>query len=291
MIVPFAAGGTMDIVARTVAEQLRDAMGQPITVENRPGAGGNTGADLVAKAAPDGYTLLVGTNATHTINPFLFKSMPYDAAKDFMPVANLGAAANVMVVHASVPATTLKDFIALAKARPGAYSYATAGSGSTGHLATEMLKANVGIDLVHVPYKSGPAAVTDTVAGHTQVLLFTPPAVLPHIRSGAVRALATTGPQRLALLPDVPTMAEAGVPGFVAVAWYGVFVPAGTPQAVVERLDQEVARALQRQDVRDKLNALGVDVTYLGPKQFADFLRADAVKWAKAVKDSGATVD
>ena len=291
LIVPFPAGGTIDLVARTVGERMHQTLGQPIVVDNRPGANGNIGADVAAKSAPDGYTLLMGTNATHTINPALYPKMPYDAMKDFVPIARIASAPNVLVVHPSVPAKTMQEFIALAKAKPGSINYASGGSGSTGHLGMELLKTSAGIDLLHVPYKGGPAAITDTVGGHAMAVMFPPPALLAHIKSGKVRALAVTGSKRSPLLPDVPTMAEAGLGDVEVVAWYGLFAPAATPAPIVARLTSEVAKALEQPEVRQKIVQQGAEVDFVSGDGFAAFLKTDAVKWAKVVKDSGATVD
>lgn len=291
VIVGFTAGGTIDVVTRLVADKLTEMLGKPFVVENRPGASGNIASEAVAKAKPDGYTLLMGANITHTINPFLFASLPFDVQRDFTPVARIALAPNLVAANPAVPAVNLRELVALSKTRPGQLSYATAGSGSTGHLAMEMLKSTTGMDIVHVAYRGGPPAINDTLAGHTALVVFPPPGLATHIKAGKLNPIAITSLRRSPLLPDVPTVAESGFPGFEAIAWYGLFAPAGIPPAVLAKLDTSIAQITAMPDVAEKLAAQGVEIAFIGSSTFAEFLRVDSAKWSRVVKDSGAKAE
>ncbi|HKU69592.1 MAG TPA: tripartite tricarboxylate transporter substrate binding protein [Burkholderiales bacterium] len=289
-IVPYVPGGGVDFVGRAVAQKLGEIWNHPVIVENRPGAGTNIGSELVARAAPDGYTLLVG-GVPNTANMTLVKKMPYDVAKDFAPLCRMTTAPNVLVVHPSVPAKSVKEVIALAKARKGQLTYASAGVGSSNHLSGELFRIMAGIDIVHVPYKGGGAAVTDLLAGQVSMYFSTTPSSMPFVRAGRLRAIAVTSAQRSKIVPDVPTIAESGLPGFEQSAWHGLLAPAGTPLAIVGKLSDEVIRLLKMPDVVERLAAQGVDVVASPPVEFAAFIKQDVAKYAKLVKTAGIRVD
>lgn len=291
IVVPFPAGGTTDILARAVAQQLTQAWGQQVIVDNRPGAGGNIGSELVAKSAPDGYTLLMGTVGTHAINPSLYSKMPYDHVRDFAPVILVAGVPNVLVVHPSVPANTVAELIAYGKANPGKLNFASSGSGTSIHLAGELFRVQTGIQMTHVPYKGSAPAIQDLLGGQVQLMFDNLPSALPQIKAGRLRALGVTSATRAAALPDVPTIAESGLPGFEASSWFGLLAPAGTPRDVVARLDAEVAKWLASQDARDKLLAQGAIAAGGTPEDFSAHIAAETAKWAKVVKESGAKVD
>jgi tripartite-type tricarboxylate transporter receptor subunit TctC len=290
IIVPFAAGGAVDVVARAVGQRMAEQMGNPVIIENKPGASANLGAELVAKAPPDGYTILMGANGLAT-NMTLFRNLGFDTAKDFAPVARVGYAPLVLVVEASSPAKSLKDLIALAKAQPGVLNYGSAGNGGSGHLASELLKITTRIDVLHVPYKGGAPAMTDLLGGRLSFMLNNPLEVIANIKSGRLRALALANPKRIAMLPDVPTFAEAGVPGYDASVWWGLVAPAKTPKEVVARLSGEVQKALEDEGVKEKLSNLGAVIDPAGPEQFGKFLRGEIEKWAQVIKASGIHAD
>lgn len=287
-IAPFAAGGALDTLTRTIATRMQDAWGQPVVVENRTGAGGNIGADLVAKAAPDGYTLVMGTIATHAINVSLYDRMPYDAVKDFAPVTLAARINNSLSLNPAVPAKNVAELIAYAKANPGKLTFGSAGSGTSQHLAGELFKTMAGVDMQHVPYKGGALAMVDLLGGQISMTFGDIPTALPHIRSGKLRSIAVTGATRSPLLPEVPTIAEQGLPGFDVTAWFGVFTTAGTPRPVVDRLNAEIVRILDLPDVREKLNAIGMEPATSTPAEFAAFVQSEIAKWAPIVKASGA---
>ena len=291
LVVPFPAGGTTDILARAAAQKLTESLGQPVVVDNRPGAGGNIGADVVAKSAPDGYTLLMGTVGTHAINPSLYTKMPYDHVKDFVPVVLVAGVPNVLVVNPSVPVNSVADLIKLAKSKPGAINFASSGSGTSIHLSGELFKTMAGVDMTHVPYKGSAPALTDLIGGQVQVMFDNLPSALPQIKGGKLRAIAVTSLKRAPVLPDVPTIAESGLPGFEASSWFGVLAPAGTPAPVVARLNAEVNKWLQSPEAREQLLAQGAVAAGGTPEQFAAHIRAETEKWAKVVKASGAKVD
>ena len=284
-VVPSAPGGGTDITARIVAPKLSELLGQQVVVENRAGAGTMIGGEVVARAAPDGYTLLVGIS-TLAINPAMYRKVPYDALKDFAPISQLVATANLLVTHPSLPVRSVKDLIAFARPRPGQLLFASAGVGTNPHLSVELFQSLAGIKLIHVPYKGSGQGIVDVVAGQVPVMMPSILTGLPHAKSGRLRALGVTGAQRAAGVPDIPTIAEAGVPGYEAVQWFGVLAPAGTPRAIVTRLHGEIVRTLQAGDVRERLLADGADPVGSTPEEFAAFLRTETSKWAKVVKDA-----
>ena len=291
LVVPFPAGGTTDILAREVAQKLTEAWGQSVVVDNRPGAGGNIGSELVAKSAPDGYTLLMGTVGTHAINPSLYAKMPYDHVKDFVPVILVAGVPNVLVVNPQLPVNSLAELIAYGKANPGKLNFASSGSGTSIHLSGELFKTMTGIQMTHVPYKGSSPALTDLMGGQVQLMFDNLPSSLPLIKGGKLKALAVTSAQRAAALPDTPTMAEAGLPGFEASSWFGVLAPAGTPAPIVAKLQAEIAKWLATSDAREKLAGQGAIVAALPSDAFAKHITAETTKWAKVVKESGAKVD
>jgi len=290
-IVPFPPGGTTDILARAIAVKLGPALGTTIVVENKPGAGGNIGSDFVAKAKPDGYTILGGTISSHAINPSIYPKMPYDAVKSFQPITLIGTNANVLVVGAASPYKTVQDVIAAAKAKPGSISFASAGNGTSQHLSGELFKSLAGISMEHVPYKGSGPAIQDVMAGHVPLMFDTTVVAAPHIQSGKVRALAVTSTKRVGSLPGVPTMAEAGVKGYEIVSWQGVFAPAGTPKEIVQRLNAEIVKILKMPDMRERLAGLGLDPVGNTPDEFAAFQQAEIARWAKLVKEAKITAD
>jgi tripartite-type tricarboxylate transporter receptor subunit TctC len=290
IVVPFGPGGAVDTVSRIVGQRLSEQMKTPFIVENRAGASGNLGAEAVAKAAPDGYTLLMGANGLAT-NGALFGNLPFDTLRDFAPVARIGYAPLVLVVPASSPAKSLRELVALAKARPGKLSYGTAGNGSSGHLASELLRSTAGIDVFHVPYKGGAPALTDLVGERISFMLINPVEAVPHVKAGRLRALAVSSDKRLALLADVPTFAEAGLPGYEASVWWGLVAPARTPRDVVQRLSDETLRALQDEGVRQKLEALGAVVAPQPSEEFAKFLAREIRTWEAVIRKSGIRAD
>ena len=290
LIVPFVAGGGTDLTARIIAQRLNEALAQPVVVDNRPGAGGVIGADLVAKALPDGYTLLMGTPGSLTINPSLQPKMPY-RLQDFAPIALATISPFVMVVHPSVPASSVKELVALAKARPGALNYGSAGNGSVAHLSAEQFKSLAGVQLTHVPYKGSAQSVTDLLGGQLQVMFENQPVVLPHIRSGKLRALGVGTAKRSALLPDVPTVAEAGVPGYEASTAFGVLAPARTPREVIARLNRDIVAVLRAPDVRERLAAQGLDAVGSTPAEYAEHLKNELAQYARVIKAAGIRAD
>jgi len=289
IIVPVPAGGYYDGVARTVAQKLSERLGQPVIIENRVGAGSLTGTAYAAGAAPDGYTLLVNGTGGMSIFPSLYAKMPYDTLRDFAPVALLSGVPNILVVHPSVKANTVAELIALARAHPGELPYASNGNGTTQHLSAEMFGIATGTKYTHVPYNGSAPAVTSVLGGQTQILFGVATDVIQQVKAGRLRALAVATPKRMSVLPDVPTLAEAGVPGIEIEIWCGLFAPKGTPREIVMRLNAEVNRALEMADVRARIAPGGIGETKGGtPEQFEKFIRGELAKWAKAVKDSGA---
>jgi tripartite-type tricarboxylate transporter receptor subunit TctC len=284
VVVPFAAGGGTDIVARTVAAALGERLGQNFLVDNRPGAAGAIGAELAARSAPDGYTLLMGSSGPMVLNPLLNPKLSYDPLRDFTPVVLVTTMPFLTVVHPSLPARSVKELIALARARPGQLNYASPGSGSSTHLAMELFKAMARIEIVHVPYKGVAPAATDLISGQVQVLTGDLSTLLPHVNAGKVRALAITGARRSALLHDMPTFAEAGVPGYEASGWFGLLAPAGTPAAIVQRINGESVKGLAVPDIRKRLAGLGGEVAGGTSDDFATHLRRETDKWAKVVR-------
>jgi tripartite-type tricarboxylate transporter receptor subunit TctC len=290
-IVPFAPGGTTDILARTIGEKLSVALGQPVIIENKPGAGGGVGADFTAKATPDGYTIMGGTISTHAINASLYKSLPYDPVKDFVPITLIARVPNMLVVNPEIPARNVAELVALLKANPGKYSFASSGNGTSQHLSGELFKSMAGVDMQHIPYKGSPPALQDVVAGQVAMTFDNITTAWPLAKAGKLRALAVTTAKRSSIAPDVPTLAESGLPGFEVGSWQGVFAPAGTPPGIVKRLNAEIVKALGMPDVREKLGALGAEIVADSPEEFAAFVKAEVVKWSDVVKKSGAKVD
>ncbi|MBC7781047.1 MAG: tripartite tricarboxylate transporter substrate binding protein [Proteobacteria bacterium] len=287
-VVPFAPGGGGDIVIRAVGQRLSESLGQPVLIENRSGAGGNVGTDAVAKAAPDGYTILMANVAPMAINVTLYGKLPYDPVRDFAPITLLATFPNVLVLHPSVPAKTVTQLTALARAKPGQLSYASAGNGSTTHLAAELFATMAKLDMVHVPYKGGGPALADLLGGHVSLYFGSLPAALPHMRTARVRALAITSASRSRATPELPTMAESGFPGYEADTWIGAVAPAGTPSPVVSRLNNELVRILANADMQQFLLNNGAEPVTNTPDQFATYIRTEIVKWAKVIKASGA---
>ncbi len=288
IVVPFPPATGVDILARTIATPLASTWGQPVVVDNRAGAGGMVGSEFVAKAAPDGYTLLLSNVSTFAVVPALYdRKIPYDPIASFAPVILIATSAYVLVVHPSVPANSLRAFIALAKARPGQLNYGSAGTGTATHLAGELLRLTAGIDIVHVPYKGTPQATTDLLSGQTQFMFASQIVALPFIQSGKLRPLAMTGLQHAPALPGVPTMDESGLRGYEVTVWQGLVAPAGTPSAIVSQLNRQIAKILQAPEVRERLAAQGLDAVANSPEQFAAYLSAEVAKWAKVVRQAG----
>lgn len=291
LVIPFPPGGSTDIVGRLIGERLVQSLGQPVLVENRAGAGGTLGSDQVAKAQADGYTLLMATSSTHAIAASLYSRLPYDPQRDFAPITLLGTATILLVTHPSVEATSVRELIALAKARPGMLSYGSTGNGSVSHLTAEHFKSQAGIDLQHVPYKGDSPMTLDLVAGRIGLAFGTAVAFLPYVQSGKLRALAVTNAKPSPVVPNLPTVAASGLPGFEALQWFGLLAPAGTPRDIVARLHDEIAKILRQPDVSDKLQGLGMDIAGSGPDAFAAFIGAEGQKWGRIVKASGARID
>lgn len=290
LVAPFPPGGATDTLARVVAQKLTEALGQNFVVDNRPGAGGNIGAEVVAKAPADGYTLLMGSTA-HAINVSLYRKLPYNFERDFAPIAQVATVPNVLVVNPSVPARTMKQLISIARASPGKLNLASSGNGSVGHLSGEMLKQIAKIDIVHVPYKGSGPVITDLIAGRVDLAIESVLATLPQIRAGKLRALGVTSEKRSALLPQVPTMEEENLKGFLSSGWSGVLAPAGSPTDVIFRLNSAIVKALKAPDVKERLLSQGAEPVSGTPAQFASFLKQDVARWAKLVQISGASVD
>lgn len=290
-IAPNLPGGPTDILARLIGQKLAETLGQPVVIENRAGAAGNIGTEAAAKAPPDGYTLVTGNNATFGANVSLYKRLGFDPVRDFTPVIQVATQPNILVVHPSLPATSVKELVALAKARPGQLNYSGSGMGAAAHLAAELFKSMTATNIVHIPYKSAAPALTDLIAGETQLMFATSLSVMQHIKANRVRALGVTTAKRSRFLPELPTIAEAGVPGFEASTWHGVLVPAGTPSAIVERLNTEINRMLQIADVRERLAAMGAEIVGGSAKEFADHIQREIPKWAKVVKAIGVQLE
>jgi tripartite-type tricarboxylate transporter receptor subunit TctC len=291
VIVSSGAGGTADILARVIGERLAPALGQPIVIENRPGAGGHLGAGLVARAEPDGYTLLMSGSPTHSVGPHLFKRLTYEPMRDVPPVAMVAIAPNLLAVSASLPVRSLNDLVQLAREKPGQLTYSSAGNGTSGHLAAELLKDMARIDMRHVPYKSGPEAVTGVLSGDVDFIFFTVPAVLPQVEAGKLRALAITSAARSRFVPNVPTVAEAGFSGFEVLAWYALFAPRQTPKPIVAKLSAEIEKIVDLPDIRDKMVQLGAEPRYMNPEQLTSFVSVESPKWGKLIRESGVSTD
>jgi tripartite-type tricarboxylate transporter receptor subunit TctC len=290
IVVPFPPGGTSDILARTIGARLQGPLGQPVVVENRPGAGGNIAGDAVAKAAPDGYTLLMGTSSL-AISKSLYKKLSYDLLTDFAPITQAVNYTNLLVVHPSTGFSSVADLLAAARARPGTLVYGTAGNGTPPHMTGELFKAYTGVDITHVPYKGGAPAIADLIAGQIPIMFDNVPPLLPHVRSGRIKALALTSLQRIAVLPDVPTLHELGLKDFDAVGWNGLLAPAGTPRPIVNRIHDEVIRVLRIPEVREGLTSQGADIVGNSPDEFTAWIRTEVKKWGEVVQRSGAKVD
>ena len=290
IVVPYSAGGPADIYGRFVGDRLQKATGQPFVIENRPGAGAIIGTDAVAKSAPDGYTLLMMSN-THTVNESLFTRKPYTLLRDLAPIAPVNYSDLILVVHPSVPANNLKELIALAKAKPGALNYASSGPGTPYHMAGELFKAMAGIDVVHVPHKGSAEARTDVLAGNVQMMFDAITTMAPLVQSGKVRAIATSGKTRSSITPNVPTLNEAGLPGYDAVIWLGMMAPAGTPKPIIEALNTDIQKIANAPDVKDAWAKQGAVPMHMSAEEFGKFMEQDIQKWTKVVKFSGARVD
>jgi len=289
LIVPFAAGGGLEITARSIGQKLTEKRGQSIVIDNRPGAATIVGSEIAAKASPDGYTLLMITT-TFAINPSLYGKLPYDPVREFAPVTQINSVPNILVVNPSIPAHTVRELIALAKAKPGQLNYASAGSGTSPHLAAELFKTMAGIEMTHIPYKGIPPAVTDVIAGRVTMLMTTTISSAPHVKSGRLRALAITSPKRLAAMPDVPAIAET-VPGYEADAFQGMVAPAGVPKEIVRQLADDIAAIVRLPEIRERIVADGAEPIGSTPEAFGAFLKKEMLKWGKVVKESGARPD
>jgi tripartite-type tricarboxylate transporter receptor subunit TctC len=290
-VVPYPPGGPLDTVARLLGQKVSESVKQPVIVDNKPGAGGNIGADAVAKSPADGYTILMGAVATHAINPTLYASIPYDPVKDFQPVTQLASTPNVLIVNNSVPASNVREFIAYAKANPGKLNFGSGSTGSAGHLAGELFKTMAGVEMTHVPYKGAAPAMQDLIGGQVQVMFDNFASANTQVKAGKVKALAVTTAKRSTLAPELPTIGESGLPGFDINTWFGIFVPAGTPREVVERLHAEFTRALAMPDIRERLVNLGAEPVGNRPDEFAAYIKAEGEKYARVIKASGAKAD
>ena len=291
LVVPFPPGGSLDITGRLIAQRLTDMWGQAVVVENKPGAGGNIGADFVAKATPDGYTILLGALSTHAVNPNLYAKMPYDAVRDFAPITLIATTPNVLVVNAATPVGNVREFIAWTKANPGKLAFGSGSNGSAGHLAGELYKVDTGTDAVHIPFKGGAPATQALLAGDTQFMFDNLANAMAQVKAGKLKALAVTTAERSTLVPELPTMAEAGLSGFDISTWYGLFAPAGTPAAIIAKWNADVTRILNTPDVRAKLMADGAEPAPDTPEQFAQMIARELAKYARIIKASGAKVD
>jgi tripartite-type tricarboxylate transporter receptor subunit TctC len=289
-IVAFPAGGTTDLLARMIGQKFTESWGQPVIIDNRAGAAGGVGSEAAAKAAPDGYTLLGGTISSHAINNSIYSKMAYHPLKDFAPVTRLATVPNVLVVHPSLPVKTVREFAALAKARPGQLRFASAGSGTSQHLSGELFNMMAGVKMVHIPYKGGNLAMTDLIGGQIELAFENAPNCVPHIKSGRLKALGVTTLTRAQALPDVPPVNDS-VPGFEVGSWQGLFAPAGVPPAIISKLNNEVRRILALEDIRSRVSGLGAEVATTTPEQFVEFIRVEMAKWEKVVKIAGARVD
>lgn len=290
LVVPYPPGGGTDIIARIVGQKLTENLGQQIIVDNRGGAGGTIGTDIVAKSVPDGYTILMAPTS-HVINPSIYSKLPYDTVKDFVPITFAVSATILLVVHPSVPAKSVKELIALAKARPGQLNFGSAGNGTVFHLAAELFKRQAGIDMVHVPFKGGGPTIANLVAGQVSLAFETMLALSPFLKAGRVRALAVASAKRSSVMPELPTIAELGFPSIVAENWYGVYAPAGTSKAIISRLNTEIVKILRTQEVKERFQGLGTEVVASTPEELAEYIRSEIEKWSKTAKEAGARVD
>lgn len=291
LIVPFPPGGPADILSRAIGQKLTDSWGQQVVVDNRAGAGGTIGSDLAAKGTPDGYTLLMGFVGTHAINPSLYSSLPYDNVKSFEPVSLVATATIILVLHPSLPPKSVKELIALAKSKPGELTFGSPGNGTPQHLAGELFNTMAGVKMTHVPFKGAVPAINDLLGGRISLIFSSAPPALPHVATGKLRALAVTSGKRSSVSPDLPTVAESGLPGFEVINWYGVLAPARTPKTIVEKLNAEIAKIMKMPDVKERLSSVGIEAFSSTPAQFAAFMKEETAKWAKVVKFSGARLD
>ena len=291
LIVPFPPGGSTDTVARVIAEKLRDRLGQPVVVDNRGGAGGTIGSDIAAKAQPDGYTMLIGTSSTHAIAPAVFSALPYQPTRDFAPVTLIGAATVMLVVIPSIPANSVAELIALAKAKPQLLTFASSGNGGVSHLIGEYFKSRAGIEMLHVPYKGDTPMIADLLSGQVSLDFGTAVAFLPHVQKGALKALAVTSAQPSPVAPGLPTVAGSGLPDFEALQWFGILMPAGTPKPIVNRMNREIIAVLQTPEVRQRFEAMGIEVAGSTPESFSSFMADEAAKWQKIAKDAGVKIN
>jgi tripartite-type tricarboxylate transporter receptor subunit TctC len=289
LVVPFPPGGAVDILSRTIGPKLGEGLGQQVVIDNRSGAGGNIAAEIVAKAQPDGYTLLMGY-VGHPINATLYSKLTYDVVKDFAPVTLTASSTLVLVSHPSLPAKSVKELIALAKSKPGQVNFASPGSGTPQHLGGELLKRMAGVDMVHIPYKGAGPILADLLGGQVLLGYISLPAALPHLKTGKLRPLGVTSSKRSAVAPDVPTIAES-LPGYEVDNWYGLLAPAGTPKEIVNKLNRDIVKVLQMPEVKERLDSQGIEALSSTPEQFAAYIKSETVKWAKVIKDSGARVD
>jgi len=291
IIVPFSPGGPADMSARPIAQGLTESWGHQVIIDNRPGGSGNIGAELAAKSAPDGYTLMMTTPGIIAVNPSLYSKLPFDTLRDFAGVTNVVTTANIMVVHPSLPVKSVKDLIRIARERPGQLSYATSGNGSASHLGTEMFKSIAKVDIVHVPYKGAAPGITDLIGGHVHLMLIGMPVALPHVRSGKLKALGVATLKRSPAAPDVPTLSETGLPDFEVANWMGVVAPAKTPQGIVAKLSAEIHRILHKPDMKERLLAQGFEPVGNTPAEFDAYIRSEIAKWSKVVKQAGIKPD
>jgi tripartite-type tricarboxylate transporter receptor subunit TctC len=290
-ISPWPPGGANDIFSRAIAQELTRSFGQQVIVDNRPGAAGTIGSDIAAKAPGDGYTIVMGSSPTHAIAPSLYANLPYEPLRDFVPVTLVATVPNVLVLHPSIPVRSVKDLVALARAQPGKLNFASTGNGTSQHLSAELFKTLAGVEMVHVPYKGTAPALTELLAGQVDLAFDNMPALIPHIKSGKLRALAVTPAKRSATMPELPTIAEAGLPGYDASVWFGTLVPAGTPRTIVQRLHDETIKALGTPELKSRMASLGAEVNGLGPDQFAAYLREEIPKWARVVKAANVKIN
>ena len=291
LVVPYAPGGATDIIGRAMAAELSRLLGQPVNVDNRPGAGGNIGSEFVARSAPDGYTLVVSPSSLHGITPFLYSKLTYDPNKDLAPIIVMGAFANVLVVNPGVKANSVAELVALIRANPGKFSYASSGSGSTIHLSGEMFRQMLNLDIAHIPYKGSSPALTDLIGGQVQLMFDNIPSAISQIRAGKLKALATTGPKRAVALPELPTMIEAGFPSYQSTAWFGLSAPAGTPREIIDRLNAEGQKAVRAPEFVRRMNELGYEIVGGTAEQMAAMIQDELRRWGPVVKASGAKVD
>ena len=291
LIIPFAPGGITDTTARAVTDRLGARLGQQVVIESRPGAGGNIGTEMVAKAAPDGYTLLLGFDGTLVINPHVYPKMPFETLRDFAPITRLGDATLILVAHPSVSANNIAELAALSKQKPGTLSYGSAGNGTSGHVAAELLRLTAGVDMTHVPYKGGAPAMVDVVAGQIHLVSTAVASAVQFVKQGRVKAIGVSSAKRDPALPDVPTFGESGAPGYVATSWTGILAPAKTPRAIIDRLNREIVILLGDSEVQARYAAIGVVPGGTTPEGFADLIRADHLKWGKVVRDTGVKIE